>query len=391
MISTRAMIRSVEMGILLAACSIVNVAAQPPQSAPPAAEPAIVLNLPASVTDPTKIEYAALPTVRTTHAVVCPLDPDWKFQLHNYLIHHDGRYWCFWSHGPVVEDKETQHLRYATSDDGLHWGPSKQIVGPPEAPYAYIARGFWLRDGELLALAAHFRAPGAFGVNKELQLRAFLWDKAADTWREKGLLYENAINNFSPVRLASGEWLMTRRDARFNVYMLRGGVKTLDDWQSFPVVQRLQYKGFSPDEPFWWPLPDGRLMALFRDNGGSSRLFRAFSSDQGQTWSKPEITNFPNATSKFFALKTSRGYWAMISNANPTIGRRQLHVSLSDDGVTFTRMAHLEVPSERPSTLQYPHAIEHDGHLLVAFSRLKATTELVKVSLADLDALREKK
>ena len=56
--------------------------------------------------------------------------------------------------------------------------------------------------------------------------------------------------------------MMTRRDARFNVYALRGGVKALDDWQSFPVMQRLEFKPLIPDEPIWWPLPDGRLHAL---------------------------------------------------------------------------------------------------------------------------------
>ena len=88
-----------------------------------------------------------------------------------------------------------------------------------------LPRDFWVRDNELLALVAHFRDKGAFGVNKELKLEAYVWDKAADAWKFKIKLYDNAINNFAPQKLASGEWLMTRRDARFSVYMLRGGVE----------------------------------------------------------------------------------------------------------------------------------------------------------------------
>ena len=36
-----------------------------------------------------------------------------------------------------------------------------------------------VREGELLALVAHFKGKGAFGADKELQLLAFAWDKAA--------------------------------------------------------------------------------------------------------------------------------------------------------------------------------------------------------------------
>jgi hypothetical protein len=55
----------------------------------------------------------------------------------------------------------------------------------------------------------------------------------------------------------------------------------------------------------------------------------------------------------------------------------------------FTKMARLDIPSAKPATLQYPHAIEHGGHLLIAFSRNKTTIEVVKVKLADIESLRK--
>ncbi|MDX1947533.1 MAG: exo-alpha-sialidase [Pirellulaceae bacterium] len=366
---------------------ILTVVADAQSEEPPT--PEIVLNLRGMLTDPAAIDYEGLPRLIGQHAVVCPKTDDLKFQLHNYLIHHGGKYWCLFSHGPVVEDVPTQFVSYTTSDDGLAWSPAKPVMPQPAAPYAYIARGFWLRDGELLALVAHFRDKGAFGVNKELKLQAYVWDAAANTWKFKTTLYEDAINNFAPQKLATGEWLMTRRDARFNVYMLAGGIKSLEDWQSFPVVKRLEIPKFSPDEPFWWQLPDGRLHALFRDNGGSSRLYQAFSSDAGRTWTRPKITNFPNASSKCYPLRLSSGAWAMISNANPQRGRREMYLSLSSDGLTFTQMARLAIPSAKATTFQYPHAIEHDGHLLVAFSQKKEQTEVLKVPMTEIEKLRE--
>jgi hypothetical protein len=51
-------------------------------------------------------------------------------------------------------------------------------------------------------------------------------------------------------------------------------------------------------------------------------------------------------------------------------------------------MAKLDIPSPKATTFQYPHAIEHEGHLFIAFSNKKNITELLKVSLDDVDRLR---
>jgi predicted neuraminidase len=147
-------------------------------------------------------------------------------------------------------------------------------------------------------------------------------------------------------------------------------------------------------------LPDGRLLGLFRDNARSGRFYRAVSADNGRTWSSLEKTNFPDATSKFFCLRTSRGFYALISNANPK-GRNPLCLSTSDDGVTFTRMAQLPIPlkpeggdfdaEHKSGTVQYPHVIEQGGNLLICYSRNKTAIEVIKVSLDEIERLRSGK
>lgn len=201
-----------------------------------------ILDLPGTGVDESKIDYAKLPRIKGERAVICSIEPNWKFQLHNYLIHHEGQYWAMWSHGPG-EDEPTQRVRFATSIDGVRWSEFQFITPPPEKNFAYIARGFWLRDGELLALVAHFKDKGAFGVDKHLKLEAYVWQPEAklfslpggtggrksverstpdskqayqsgsDTpltpiltptaeergkWVYKGVAYDNAINNFPP-------------------------------------------------------------------------------------------------------------------------------------------------------------------------------------------------
>lgn len=42
------------------------------------------------------------------------------------------------------------------------------------------------------------------------------------------------------------------------------------------------------------------------------------------------------------------------------------------------------------ASLQYPHAIEHDGYLLIALSRLKTQIEVFRVPLDAVAALLKK-
>jgi BNR repeat-like domain len=359
----------------------------------------LMLDLPGSGTDPTKIDFAALPTVPGKHAVVSVGDEKWQFRLHNYLARYDGRYFCFWSHGPVIEDQATQHLQYATSRDGLEWSEPAVLAGPPREGFGYVARGLWLRDGQLLALASLFEAPGYDGG--QLELVAFRWKSDQNTWQPAGRVFDDALNNFAPKKLPSGEWMMSRRASDRSVSLLIGGVSAIDDWQVIPFSAYRLSGGGSPEEPYWWTIGGGAIVGVFRDNSRGGRLLRSFSTDNGRTWTRVVRTNFPDATSKFNVLKTSRGYWVLVSNPNPK-GRNPLCLSTSTDGLVFTRMTRLPIPEKLAGvewvensrhgtatyeSLQYPHVIEHDGSLLIAFSRRKQTVEVVRIPLAEVDAV----
>lgn len=189
--------------------------------------------------NPHRIDFEALPRIPAEHVVVSDVRPRKGVNQHNYLIHHDGRYWAMWSDGPGVEDQVGQRVSYSTSRDGSQWtkprfmtpvppnsGPDSPLYGTrTDKGWRWISRGFWKRDGELLALASLDEAAGFFG--KGLQLRAFRWNEAGETWEDAGLVHENAINNFPPQKLSTGQWMMSRRPydySRRGVEFLTGDV-----------------------------------------------------------------------------------------------------------------------------------------------------------------------
>jgi hypothetical protein len=66
-----------------------------------------------------RIDFDALPRLPVEHVVVSDAKAAGGVNQHNYLVHHNGRFWAMWSDGPGVEDRVGQVVKYATSNDGL--------------------------------------------------------------------------------------------------------------------------------------------------------------------------------------------------------------------------------------------------------------------------------
>ncbi len=173
--------------------------------------------------DPHTIDFANLPRVKSEHVVVSDVRKSDGVNQHNYLAHHGGKYWIMWSDGPGVEDRVGQRVKFATSPDGLKWSAAKfhTPIPPNSGPdsehyntrtekgWRWISRGFWQRDGELLALASLDEAAGFFGPG--LELHAFRLNPENETWEDQGVIYDNAINNFPPKKIPIGKRMMSRR------------------------------------------------------------------------------------------------------------------------------------------------------------------------------------
>jgi hypothetical protein len=147
-------------------------------------------------------------------------------------------------------------------------------------------------------------------------------------------------------------------------------------------------------EPSQYLQPDGTIVMLFRDQSSSFRKLVSFSKDDGETWTKPALTSFPDARTKQCAGNLPDGTAFMVSCPVPAKRRWPLVLHLSSDGRVFDKAILLRsgAPADLPhrrydgkyKTLgyNYPKALVHNGKLYVGYSTNKEDVECTIVTLA---------
>jgi len=378
---------------------------------------------------PLDYDWSIAPHLDVTPAIAVRGVPGAAFNLHPYL-HFDGRrFFMMWTSTTRDEAEAGGVVRWAVSDDGLNWTAMGDLTPGPPAGQRYIARGFWVRDGQLLALAV---LSDAADMDKSGYVTlAFEPPKGPSlvpgVWREAGPVLRGAAMNYPPKKLEDGRWLETSRDWRAGPAFVVNGGADLTDWRKVaiadpprrlewrlwpetPASRRPEGEGWKSwlraprphltapklDEPVWWRLPDGRLRALARDNSHGGRLYTATADASGEHWSRWRVTNMPDATSKVAALKVSEGLYVLASNPRPTPRERNpLVLTVSSDGSRFDRMVVLrDAPTRRridgqrkTPGYQYADMITVGDWLFVAYARNKEDIEVVRLPLASLKAV----
>lgn len=373
-----------------------------------------------------KADWAGLPRLPVRQGVVFRGQAGVSgFNIHNYLDHDGERFQIMWTSNAVNEGEAGSRVMRAVSTDGLTWSSATFLTPPPPPGQRYFARGFWRRGTQTLALVSQDRTGDYFGP--DLRMLAFeARGPAQQPWTLLGVMASDTITNFPPARLTDGAWLEASRDHARRLGFIKGGVAGWDswthrpvpppktrwelrDWPATPMSRRPpgeRWKSWlrlplptrvtpALDEPIWWTLPDGRLMALARDNEGR-RLYQWTGSADGRTWTRPRPSNFPDATSKIAVKRLSNGLYVLVSNARPKLEERNpLVLSVSRDGQTFTAMGILadaptrrrELGQRKTPGYQYPDLLERNGVLYVSYSRNKEDIEVIGLPIPAIEAL----
>jgi len=352
--------------------------------------------------------FAKLPRVR---GEVCRLftasRKSFDYSHHASLGVCAGQLYAFWSNGRDGEDLPGQVQCWCLRTQEGSWTAPQILAEAPVNPQVYPETTTVINGGTaigapfLTSFYSEYRgrvADGAGGEGKwslPLVTGVHLRDPQHGYWRHLGVLLEDLLLTEGPRRTANGRWLMTGEDHRGRTRVAYSDAEDPADpsWRVVGVP-----KGEGPcfkNEPSWFQRPDGKLALFLRDDGGSRCLWLSESTDEGETWSVPRPTNFPDATAKCHVGQLNDGTYYCISNPNPSGERIPLTIALSSDGMVFDRMAILRDEPTAPRLpgrfkapgYQYPHSLQYLGKLYVIYSRNKEDVEVLSIDVQELASL----
>ncbi len=362
----------------------------PPWAELPANEtrdPARLLTEDSLLADPDSLPVASGRTATVFRAEA----GEWQFNLHSFIAHHDGKFWAIWSSGRVNEDSSSQFIRYATSPDGLSWSESAVLAPDPDGedgPLRWLASGLYVEDGRLYALGCLNRGSDKKGrIWADAQLIRLRWTGAG--WEDEGVFADDCMVYFPPMKVAGRDFFVWR-DERAHFFTARS-LPGQAQWEvkkhpHFPPDYRMSETSAYAD-------PEGVLHLIIRDQGKTKRIYHSLSYDQGDSWTLPVKTNYPDAVSKNFSGRLSNGWYYLINNPKTSGLRDPLTISFSRDGWTFSapKILRRDSPIRRypggakpERSFQYADAMEHDGRLWVLYATNKEDIEISAFPLADL-------
>ena len=323
----------------------------------------------------------------------------YKFCHQQNIGVYQDRLYLMWSNGIVHEDHNGQRVLYSHTADGKSWSqPAVLAADPdgPDGPLACVSAGFHVAGRTLVAYYT------AIVDKSPIHEKNSLFYKTSQdglTWSEPQRLVQGFFIE-SPRHLANGRLLMNGQWANKQPrLMYSDSLDGISGWKDGKIPPG---EVFTYPEPSWFQRHDGTIVMLFRtrSKNADAWIYASTSSDNGQSWTRPMKTHFPDATSRICAGNLPDGTAFVINNPSHSpgsvysfIGRRNpLCIALSDDQEIFNRayVIHGEPPQPRfqgenklPGW-QYPAAVVWKDHLYIAYSINKEDEGVTRIALSDL-------
>lgn len=304
------------------------------------------------------------------------------------LTHFRGSFYCMWQSSVRDEDTPDTRVLLSRSADGLEWSAPELLASPTDS--TFVSPGGWIQRGDSLAAILNY-------VDSEDRSRGgrawYIVTSDGSSWTAPRpvLMADGSpmdgILEQDPMLLADGR---TVGAAHFRL-----GLNTCPVWTDDPSALAGWHRANLPSgkgkplEPSQYLAADGTLVMFFRDQASSFRKLFSVSSDRGETWTAPAVSNIPDSRSKQCA---GTAFGGVFTAGNPTgsKSRRALAILLSRDGFLFDRGWLLLSPGDlqprrfpgRYKTLgySYPKASVIGDTLWISFSVNKEDIAVLPVA-----------
>jgi hypothetical protein len=337
-----------------------------------------------------------------TLTVFRPGDGDNAYNHGAVVTAFRGRLYVQWQTSRRDEDAPDTHVVYSTSTDGRGWSRPVSLTRPRTEGMT-TSGGWWVDGGQLVAYINEWgpaAGPGRDGRT------SFVASRDGETWPDP-----------EPVRDAGGRPIagIFEQDPK----ALPGG-RIIGAFHALPGLIAAPWytddpsgvtgwiRASMPDlphagdtgraiEPSWFLRGDGAVVMVFRDQQSSYRKLAAVSHDRGATWSRPALTDMPDARTKQSAGNLPGGSAYLVGNPVSGRSRFPLVLALSRDGRVFERAWLLRAGGAELPPVRYPGRYKRAGYsypksavlgdwLYVAYATNKEDIELTRIPVRRIAA-----
>lgn len=299
--------------------------------------------------------------------------------------------YCMWQSSPKDEDSDDTRVVYSrSSDEGRTWSNPTTLAHPTED--YYCTSGGWIVNSDtLLALIDTWEKglePRGGKTYYAISTNGQDWGELMPVMMANGTQMEGVLEQ-DPHRLADGRLIGA---CHFQPGLHVCPVYTDDPtgrsgWKRGTFESEDRGKQSRELEPSLFVKPDGTIVMLFRDQSSSFRKLASTSNDYGESWTKPVVTEWPDARTKQCAGNLPDGRPFMVSCPSSNKHRWPLVLQISNDGETFSQTIELrsgeeqDLPPRRyegkAKTLgyNYPKAMTYKNRLYVGYSVNKEDVE----------------
>ncbi len=334
-----------------------------------------------------------------------------KYANHPQITWFKGYYYVNWKSTPRDENSGESVTWISRSADGINW--SAPVEPLPNLPGPYSGGGWWT-NGDSLACMMLYQNPLQPGSPKGT-IASITTD--GQNWSQPLTLFPDTIASAGPQLLSNGRMVFeghgfvdflgdgNKDTMATRIWYTDSPNNILGPWieADLPLYPGRRdvgtyYEGYGT-EPSIYERPDGTLvMAMRHAEGPEDRTYRIWvsvSHDNGETWTEPYITNFPDSSNMQLAGNLPDGTAYIVNTPNLSLDRIPMTISLSDDGVLFDRAYLVRgVPPEQrydgeSKTLgySYPGSVIHDGYLWISYATNKEDVEVTRIPLSSLMVL----
>ena len=312
------------------------------------------------------------------------------------MIGFKDRLYCQWQSSAQDEDAPNTRVVYSVSTDGRDWSPPVTLAGPLDDGTC-TSGGWWVNGDTLVAYINVWPS----GLVPRGGYACYRTSTDGVTW-----------SPLQPLRMADGDTLkgIFEQDphalpdgriigaAHFQPGLTVSPIHT-DDPSGIRGWVRSDFvpagDASNAIEPGWFRQKSGKLAMVFRDQNSTFRKLASVSTDRGETWSLPVLTDMPDSRSKQCAGNLPDGSAYLVGNPVHNKTRIPLVLTLSRDGITFDRACLLRGGGDDLQELRYsgkykragyhyPKSIIWNGYLYVSYATNKEDVEFTRVPVDSL-------